>query len=446
MKGCVGTPIRVAQMYQELLAGTGGSPEEHLRHYFHEKYDEVVLLRDIPFYSICEHHMMPFIGTANVAYLPDGKVLGVSKLARIVDSYARRLQVQERLTAQVADFLMDHLRPKGVAVVVEASHTCMTIRGIRKPNSEMVTSAHAGTVQDGPAEPFGGSESHAQEPRMTGQYEMELSRHIRFSINPFLAEQPQGYNSYASKPCGEGFALYFGLWVELSGPVDSDTGFVVNVVEIDRQVRAGVVPLFVGRVCDAFRAGRHLALLDVVVLLKESWAVLKGRFGGPQVSRMCLELSPFRKIAVCAEDCAVYTFSEKFEFAATHTLWNPDFTDEKNLDVFGKCANPSGHGHNYVVEVTIERPVAGQELEIGGFEKAVHDAFIQSVDHKNLNVQVPEFAQLNPTVENIAQGGVAAAGGAVFRCGAVERDRVGKRQNLLHFSRLMRATTSSCQV
>lgn len=144
------TPARVARMYEELLAGMRASPEAHLQTIFHEKYDEIVLLRDIPFHSICEHHMMPFVGTANVAYLPDGKVLGVSKLARIVDSFARRLQVQERLTVQVADFLMDHLRPKGVAVVIEASHTCMTIRGIRKPNSEMVTSALRGLFKTDP--------------------------------------------------------------------------------------------------------------------------------------------------------------------------------------------------------------------------------------------------------------------------------------------------------
>lgn len=144
------TPRRVANMYSELLAGMREDIGDHLKSIFHEKYDEIVLLRDIPFYSICEHHMMPFIGTANVAYLPDGKVLGVSKLARIVDHFARRLQVQERLTAQVADFLMDNLKPKGVAVVLDASHSCMTIRGIRKPGSEMVTSALRGLFKTDP--------------------------------------------------------------------------------------------------------------------------------------------------------------------------------------------------------------------------------------------------------------------------------------------------------
>jgi len=149
-EGLKATPRRMANMYVELLEGMQHEPAEHLRSVFHEKYDEVVLLRDIPFFSVCEHHIMPFIGTANVAYLPDGKILGVSKIARIVDCFAKRLQLQERLTAQVADFLMDNLKPKGVAVVIEASHSCMTIRGIRKPNSEMVTSALRGLFKTDP--------------------------------------------------------------------------------------------------------------------------------------------------------------------------------------------------------------------------------------------------------------------------------------------------------
>jgi len=143
-EGLKHTPQRVAKMYAELLAGMANDPKEHVKTVFRENYDEVVLLRDIPFYSICEHHLMPFIGRAHVAYMPDGKVLGVSKLARIVDCFARRLQVQERLTAQIADFLMDNLKPKGTAVVIEASHSCMTIRGVKKPDAVMVTSALRG--------------------------------------------------------------------------------------------------------------------------------------------------------------------------------------------------------------------------------------------------------------------------------------------------------------
>ena len=143
-EGLRDTPARVARMYGELLSGMAEEPEKYLRSCFTEKYDEIVLLRDIPFYSVCEHHLMPFIGKAHIAYMPSGTVLGISKLARIVDSFARRLQVQERLTEQISDFLMDNLKPKGVAVLLEASHSCMTIRGIRKPGSVMVTSALRG--------------------------------------------------------------------------------------------------------------------------------------------------------------------------------------------------------------------------------------------------------------------------------------------------------------
>lgn len=143
-EGLRDTPSRVAKMYGELLAGMHEDPKKYIGKVFTEQYNEIVLLRDIPFYSICEHHLMPFIGMAHVAYLPDGKVLGVSKLARIVDSFARRLQVQERLTEQISGFIMESLKPKGVAVLLEASHSCMTIRGIRKPGSVMVTSALRG--------------------------------------------------------------------------------------------------------------------------------------------------------------------------------------------------------------------------------------------------------------------------------------------------------------
>ncbi|MBA7629249.1 GTP cyclohydrolase 1 [subsurface metagenome] len=149
-EGLKGTPGRVARMYAELLAGMREDPKEHLRSVFTENYDEIVLLRDIPFYSICEHHLMPFIGSAHVAYLPSGTVLGVSKLARIVDCFARRLQTQERLTYQIADFIMNSLKPQGVAVVLEASHSCMTIRGIKKPGSIMVTSALRGIFKRDP--------------------------------------------------------------------------------------------------------------------------------------------------------------------------------------------------------------------------------------------------------------------------------------------------------
>lgn len=144
------TPQRVARMYTELLGGMNENPELHTKSVFTENYSEIVLLRDIPFYSICEHHIMPFIGSAHVAYIPSGMILGVSKLARIVDCFARRLQTQERLTYQIADFIMNKLKPQGVTVVLEASHSCMTIRGIKKPGSVMVTSALRGIFMKDP--------------------------------------------------------------------------------------------------------------------------------------------------------------------------------------------------------------------------------------------------------------------------------------------------------
>ena len=149
-EGLKKTPERVARMYGELLGGMHEDPKKHLQSVFTENYDEIVLLRNIPFYSICEHHLMPFIGQAHVAYLPSGAVLGISKLARIVDCFARRLQAQERLTYQIADFIMNNLKTQGVAVVLEASHSCMTIRGIKKPGSVMVTSAVRGIFKRDP--------------------------------------------------------------------------------------------------------------------------------------------------------------------------------------------------------------------------------------------------------------------------------------------------------
>jgi GTP cyclohydrolase I len=145
------TPSRVARAYAELMAGLSENPREHLKTVFHERYDEIVLLRDIEFHSLCEHHLLPFTGRAHVAYLPDGKVVGLSKLARLVEGYARRPQVQERLTTQIADALWEELAPVGAACVIEATHTCMTIRGAKKPGSVMVTSALRGLFKENPS-------------------------------------------------------------------------------------------------------------------------------------------------------------------------------------------------------------------------------------------------------------------------------------------------------
>lgn len=138
------TPARVARMYAELFAGLHDEPRIHLKKFFTEKYDEVVLVRDISFNSMCEHHMLPFMGMAHIGYVPNGRVVGLSKLARVVEVVARRPQVQERMTETIADLLEQELQVKGVAVVIEATHTCMTVRGVRKPGSLCVTSAMRG--------------------------------------------------------------------------------------------------------------------------------------------------------------------------------------------------------------------------------------------------------------------------------------------------------------
>lgn len=138
------TPSRVARMYAELFSGLRATPEKHLQRVFEEIYDEMVLVRDISFNSMCEHHLLPFHGVAHVGYLPDGKVTGLSKLARVVEEISHRPQVQERMTHQIADLLERELKAKGVVVVLEATHTCMTIRGVRKPGSLTVTSAVRG--------------------------------------------------------------------------------------------------------------------------------------------------------------------------------------------------------------------------------------------------------------------------------------------------------------
>lgn len=143
-EGLLETPARVARMYAEMFSGLHQDPKVHLQKAFTEKYDEIVLVRDISFTSMCEHHLLPFTGKAHIGYLPDGRVLGLSKLGRIVEVVSHRPQVQERMTEQLADLLEEDLGAKGVAVVVEASHSCMTIRGIRKPGSLCVTSAMKG--------------------------------------------------------------------------------------------------------------------------------------------------------------------------------------------------------------------------------------------------------------------------------------------------------------
>ncbi len=148
--GLLDTPGRVARSYTELLGGYGEDPADHLERQFEVDHEEMVIVKDIPFSSMCEHHMLPFIGRAHVAYLPGpgGKVCGLSKLARVVDGYARRLQVQERLTGQIADAIVDRLNAAGVLVVIEAEHLCMSMRGVKKPGSMTTTSAVRGLFKE----------------------------------------------------------------------------------------------------------------------------------------------------------------------------------------------------------------------------------------------------------------------------------------------------------
>ena len=144
------TPARVARMFEEITVGLRTDPAEHLSVVFEEGHDEMVMVRDIPLYTLCEHHLLPFVGKAHVAYIPNeqGQITGLSKLARLVDGLSKRLQVQERLTCQIADALVEHLKPRGALVVIEAEHLCMSMRGVRKPGAVTVTSAVRGMFRD----------------------------------------------------------------------------------------------------------------------------------------------------------------------------------------------------------------------------------------------------------------------------------------------------------
>ena len=229
----------------------------------------------------------------------------------------------------------------------------------------------------------------------------KLVRQVRFSINPFLPEDRQGYNSFASRPAGEGLAIFLELSVEVTGPVGPATGFVINVSEIDGNVREFVVPIFTEGIKQNFQEAKHIGFSEISGLLGSAWDRLADKFGTAQLSELSIKLNPFRKIAVNSKDLNMIYFSEKFEFAAMHKLWNDDFSEQHNMEVFGKCANPAGHGHNYIVEVTLQMPTSRKDFRIGNFEKIVDDEFIQLVDHKNLNADVEKFGKTNPTVENI---------------------------------------------
>ena len=230
----------------------------------------------------------------------------------------------------------------------------------------------------------------------------KAGRQVRCSINPFLTKDSEGFNSFASKPAGEGLSIFFEMSVEVFGEVEPATGFVVNVIDIDKNVREFVVPIFAERIRESYRQGKHIGLFEIAELLMSARGQLADKFGAAKISQMSLKLNPFRKVTIKSEDNKMIYFSEKFEFAATHKLWNDEFSDERNFEVFGKCANPTGHGHNYIIEVTIKAQEGEESFRIGEFERIVDEELVQVVDHKNLNVDVAEFGKTNPTVENIA--------------------------------------------
>ncbi|HSW01719.1 MAG TPA: 6-carboxytetrahydropterin synthase [Sedimentisphaerales bacterium] len=231
---------------------------------------------------------------------------------------------------------------------------------------------------------------------------VRLGRFVRFSINPFLDEDSPGCNSYASKPAGEGLCVYLEMAAELVGPVRPETGLLVNVSDIDRVVRQCAVPVFARRIREHLRRGEHVPLAAASQILWSAYERLADKFDSVQVDRLCLKLNPFRKLAMDTKTPGTLYFSEKFEFAAMHKLWNDAFSPQWNLEIFGKCANPTGHGHNYVVEVTVATPAGGPALKIGQFEQTVDSHLMQLVDHKNLNIDVAGFEKRIATVENLA--------------------------------------------
>lgn len=230
-----------------------------------------------------------------------------------------------------------------------------------------------------------------------------LCREVRFSVNPFGPASEAGFNSYASKPCGDGLAVYLALTAALEGPLELQTGFVVNVSEIDRAVRQWAVPVFEQRIRRHFRQGLAVSLRDLLDCLQESAERLQPVFTAARIRRLDLAVNPFRNLSLQREAKPMQTYREKFEFAAMHRLWNEAFSPEENFRRFGKCANPAGHGHNYILEVTIQLSEPPEEHGwIADFEKIVEEHFLSIVDHKNLNTDVPHFSKNNPTVENIA--------------------------------------------
>ncbi len=229
-----------------------------------------------------------------------------------------------------------------------------------------------------------------------------LTREVRFSINPFKPTDDSGNNPYCSKPCGQGLSLYFPLRVSVRGRVDPDTGFIMNVTHIDDIVRGKVVSLFQQLIAASYIKGREVRMFDMYSLLVMAWSGIQETLKAQQLVRLELGLNPNRKIYITSEKPEMFYFSEKFEFASMHTLWNEKFSRDENFEVFGKCANPTGHGHNYVLEVVI-KCADRESVSIPVYQKTVSREVVDVLDHRNLNLDVDYFKAHLPTVENIAK-------------------------------------------
>lgn len=234
-----------------------------------------------------------------------------------------------------------------------------------------------------------------------------LARQIRFQLDPFGKQDCAGVNSYAARPFTDGLGIYVSLWIYLQAKVDTETGFIVNVSEIDAAARQHIIPHWQKWIVDSAAVFQSsLDCFGLYELIDFSRMLLEGALDcRRQVRKMELELNPYRKIGVRwgkKKDDKMLTYSEKFEFAAMHKLWNEMYGDQENFQMFGKCANPAGHGHNYILEVTV-CPPPRESGWILSFEKIVKEKFVDIVDHKNLNIDVKEFHETNPTVENIVR-------------------------------------------
>lgn len=230
---------------------------------------------------------------------------------------------------------------------------------------------------------------------------LRLQRTIRFCVSPFATTQTPGFNAYAGRPIGAGLALYLELAVELEGEANPETGFFINICDVDPLVRRHAVPLITQLIVDTYRAGRDVALTALLVALRTSLGRLVEAFAPLVIKKLELQLTPFRRMSIIAEADNMVHYSEKFEFSATHQLWNSKLDEDANRRLFGKCANPSGHGHNYALEITVRGPSL-DAFDALSFQEVIDTHVVEPLDHTNLNVDVPYFQSHNPTIENIA--------------------------------------------